>query len=136
MAETVQGRELLLSEMRRHLVDGQLPCTAAHTIAHFLGLAPGQVGQAADEAGIRISQCQLGLFGYGPKAEGRSKLVRTAVQVPPALAAAVQERARDGRLRCLTCWEIAAEMGVERLAVAEVAEALGLRVVGCQLGCF
>jgi hypothetical protein len=58
------------------------------------------------------------------------------VQVPPALAAAVQERARDGRLRCLTGWEIAAERGVERLAVAEVAEALGLRVVGCQLGCF
>lgn len=136
MAETTQGSALLLAEMQRHLVDGQLPCMAAHTIAQFLGLTPGQVGRAANEAGIRISQCQLGLFGYGPKAEGKSKLVRTAVQVPPALAAAVQERARDGRLRCLTCWEIAAEQGVERLAVAEVAEALGLRVTGCQLGCF
>ncbi|MGC8837258.1 MAG: hypothetical protein ACP5UM_02470 [Anaerolineae bacterium] len=136
MAETAQGQTLLLSEMQRHLVDGQLPCTAAHTIAHFLDLEPGQVGRAADEAGIRISQCQLGLFGYGPKAEGKSKLVRTAVQVPPTLAAVLQERARNGRLQCLTCWEIAAEQGVERLAVAEVAEALGLRVTGCQLGCF
>lgn len=126
----------LLQEMQRHLVDGQLPCTAAHTIAHFLGVKPGQVGRAADEAEIRISQCQLGLFGYGPKAEGRSKLVRTAVRVPPELAAALEERAQDGRLRCATCWEIAAEMGVERLAVAEVAEALGLRIIGCQLGCF
>lgn len=136
MAEQVQGHELLLSEMRRHLVDEQLPCTAAHTIAQFLGLPPGRVGQAADEAGIHISQCQLGLFGYGPKAEGRSKLIRPAVQILPALAATVQERARDGRLRCLVCWEIAAEQGVERLAVAEVAEALGLRVTSCQLGCF
>lgn len=134
--QTIQGSELLLAELQRHLVDGQLPCTAAHTIAHLLGLQPGQVGQAADEAGIRISQCQLGLFGYGPKAEGRSKLVRTAVQVPPDLAEAVQGQARDGRLRCHTCWEIAAEKGVERLAVAEVAEALGLRITGCQLGCF
>ncbi|MBC7223615.1 MAG: hypothetical protein H5T59_04960 [Anaerolineae bacterium] len=126
----------LLQEMQRHLVDGQLPCTAAHTIAHLLEIPPGQVGRAANEAEIPISQCQLGLFGYGPKAEGRSKLVRAAARVPPELAAALQERARDGRLRCATCWEIAAEMGVERLAVAEVAEALGLRIKGCQLGCF
>jgi len=126
----------LLAEIQRHLVDQQLPCMAAHTIAHFLGVAPMRVGEAADREGIHISQCQLGLFGYGPKAEGRSKLVRSAVKVPPELRAAIEERAHEGRITCAACWRVAAQVGVERLAVAEVVETMDLRIVKCQLGCF
>ena len=129
-------KEWLLSEMRRYLVDGQLPCTAAHTVAYLLGFSPAQVGQAADQAEISISLCQLGLFGYGPKAEGRSTLVRGAARTPEALRAVLSSRAQDGRVSCAACWEIAAQAGVERLVVAELAEALGLRIVKCQLGCF
>ena len=125
----------LLEEMTRHLVDQQLPCTAAHTIAHFLGLSSRSVGLRATEDGIRISQCQLGLFGYGPKSEGKSKLVRTVNKVPAPLQEVLGDCPK-GEVSCARCWEIAAEMGVERLAVSEAAESLGLRLVSCQLGCF
>lgn len=129
-------QDRLRQEMTRHLVNSQLPCTAAHTIAFFLGLSPQEVGEEADQAGIRISQCQLGLFGYGPKSEGLSKLMRPATRVPADLEQALAARARNGQIVCTDCWQLAAEMGTERLAIAEAAEALGLRVVACQLGCF
>ncbi|NLE76740.1 MAG: hypothetical protein GX605_08315 [Chloroflexi bacterium] len=128
-------REQLLAEMRRHLVDGQLPCTAAHTVAQFWDVSPRLVGELADEAEIRLSLCQLGVFGYGPKAEGLSKLVRAAQHVPPTMSGAL-EGAVGGRIACIRCWQNAAALGVERLAVAEVAEAQGVKIVQCQLGGF
>jgi len=129
-------RDELRQEIQRHLSDGQLPCIAAHAIAQLLALPPSRVREAADQQEVRISQCQLGMFGYGPKSEGRSKLVRTAVRVPPDLRAALDDRSKDGRIPCVVCWQVASEMGVERLVVSEVAEAMGLRLVNCQLGCF
>ncbi len=129
-------QDQILEDLRRHLVDGQLPCAAAHTVAQLWGVAPSAVGDLATAEGLRISLCQLGLFGYGPKSEGRSKLVRVAVLTPPALVTKLAQAANDGKITCAHCWQAAAELGVERLAVAEVAEAQRIKIVRCQLGCF
>ena len=116
---------------------GQLPCPAAFQVARRLGVTPAQVGAAADAAGIRVSRCQLGLFGYGSKAEGKSKIVQPMEPVPQGLAGRLRgARDAQGSLTCAAVWEVARRSRLSRLSAAGAAQALGLRVVDCQLGCF
>ncbi len=119
-----------------HLDEGHLTCHQAHAIAKELDVEPLDVGRAADEAGIRISRCQLGLFGYGSKAAGTHKIVRPMIQVPPPLEAALRAEAGDEGLPCIAVWRVADRLGHSRLEVSSAVEGLGLRVSQCQLGCF
>ncbi len=49
---------------------------------------------------------------------------------------AVQERAEKGKLPCAVAFRIAEELGTTPLAVGRAADALGVRLVRCQLGLF
>ena len=49
-------------EIKASLENGKLPCAAAFQIAKTLGVAPKQVGDAANEINIKIASCQLGCF--------------------------------------------------------------------------
>lgn len=123
--------------IHRHLdTDGMLSCAAAFQVARELDIEPLAVGQAADRLEIRLNRCQLGLFGYGPKAEGRHKIVRPATVVEPGLAQAIRDGLREGRLPCETAWEIAEALRIPKMNVAAAAEALGIKIVHCQLGAF
>jgi hypothetical protein len=55
-------KEELKEEMLKKAVDGKLPCAAAMKIAESLGLQFREVGEAANELGIKIKNCQLGCF--------------------------------------------------------------------------
>ena len=46
---------------------GELPCALAFDIAGKNNVAPKEVGVALDVLNIRLTKCQLGLFGYQPK---------------------------------------------------------------------
>ena len=116
--------------------DGKLACARAHDIASTLGVEPLAVGQAADQAGVRIARCQLGLFGYGNKADGTHKIVRPPAQVLPPLEAALRAEAGPDGLPCDAVWRVADRLGVARLEASNAVEGLGLRVSRCQLGCF
>jgi hypothetical protein len=52
------------------------------------------------------------------------------------VAAVVQERERDGGLRCAEAFRIAEELGVTPLAVGRAADDLDVRLMRCQLGLF
>ena len=128
--------EEIKAKIESSLVNGQLPCTVAHVIAYELDMKPLQVSQTADEMGIAISLCQLGCFGYGPKAEGKSKILRSTAKKDEKLMDRLRSTAVEGSIACIRLWQIAAEFGLERLAVSNVAETLGLKIRPCQLGCF
>ena len=128
--------EEIKAKIESSLVKGQLPCTVAHVIAYELDVKPLQVGQTADEMEVAVSLCQLGCFGYGPKAEGKSKILRPTTRKDEDLMERLRSRAVSGRISCFKLWQIAAEFGLERLAVSNAAEALGLKIRPCQLGCF
>jgi len=51
------------------------------------------------------------------------------------LAASAEERGKT-RLACADAFRIAAEFGVEPMAVARVCARKGIRIAKCQLGCF
>lgn len=59
--------EKLAEEMKRRAVEGRLPCAVAFQIAERLRVPRLEVGQAADELGLRITDCQLGCFGQHKK---------------------------------------------------------------------
>jgi len=127
--------DAILREAER--AGGQLPCVRAFQLARRLGVSPAEVGAAADAAGVHVSRCQLGLFGYGPKAEGKSKIVRTMNPVPATLAEKLQAAVDPtGRLACSAVWDVARQARISRLDAAGAVEGLGLRVTECQLGCF
>lgn len=128
--------ETLLQAMRDVLEDGQLPCNRAFAVAVKTGADPLTLGFAATEAGIRISRCQLGLFGYGPKAEGKHKIVHPMDEVPERLAARLRAESDSGRITCAAVWRVADGLGFRRLEACSAAEAMGLHVSHCQLGCF
>jgi len=128
--------EKLLNSMTKRLEEGHLPCPQAFVIARRSKLEPLTVGLAANEAGIRISRCQLGLFGYGPKSEGKHKIVHAMEQVPERLAARLRAEASADGITCLAVWRVADELGWTRLEASSAVEAMGLKVSHCQLGCF
>lgn len=128
--------ESLAQAVGNALVDGMLPCAEAFRVARREKVSPAEVGAAADEMGIKVSRCQLGLFGYGPKAEGRHRIVQPLAEVPPEVADEIEARLKEGRLPCAAAWTVAKRLRRPRLEVSGAAEALGIRISRCQLGCF
>ena len=118
------------------LEDGRLPCARAFSVARDLDVEPLAVGMAANVAGIHISRCQLGLFGYGPKSEGKHKIVHPMDDVPQRLAARLRSAAEGEKITCADIWAVADELGYARLEGSSAVEAMGLKVSRCQLGCF
>jgi hypothetical protein len=113
-------------------VEDRLRCAEAFRIAERRGVAPLAVGEAADALEVRLSRCQLGLFGYGEK----KRIVAPADAVTPELEQAIREGMILDRLPCAAAWAVATRFGIARLDVANAAETLGIGISECQLGAF
>jgi hypothetical protein len=111
---------------------GDLSCAEAFHFADQLGISPADVGKYADRLKIRLTKCQLGLFGYTPE----KKIVKPAAEVNDTLKAAIEGAMVDERLPCAAAWDIAAQAGISKMALSAVCEALGIKVKPCQLGAF
>ena len=116
--------------------DEGLPCAVAHYIAADLGVPPLRVGQTADAMGVRITMCQLGLFGYAVKGRPSYRIRHPMENVPEELERAIRDAAVDGRVSCAALWRIGAEQDYSRPEMGNAVEALGLKVKPCQLGFF
>ena len=134
--EVVMVDESLAQAIGAALMEGQLPCAEAFRIAEELKVRPAAVGQAADELGVRISRCQLGLFGYGPKAEGKHRIVQPLPEAPPQVSEEILARLQEGRLPCAVAWGLAKRLGLSKLEVSGAAETMKIKINCCQLGCF
>ncbi len=125
---TVEERLALYAEA------GRIPCACAVEIAISCGAPTAAIGEAADRLGIRIAECQLGLFGYD--AYGEKRWVRRLATVPRELEEAVRAARAGERLPCAAAWRLADDRGLPRLLMGSVAETLDVRVSDCQLNCF
>ena len=127
-----QDQEKVFAAVEGRAKDGKLRCAEAFRIAEELGVAPRAVGQAATALDVRLTRCQLGLFGHGE----RKSVVEPVEDVSPELEQAIREGLILGRLPCAVAWAIAARFGIPKLHVANAAEGLGVRLGQCQLGAF
>ena len=126
--------ERLEEAIRRSLINGRLPCSRAFAIAEEHGLSPRAIGNEATRQSIKISRCQLGLFGYDDIGERR--IVKPAAEVSGALKKVIFSRLVEGKVSCRVIWEIASEQKLTKIEVASAIETLELRISDCQLGCF
>jgi len=130
-------RNEVVEAVEHETVSGELACADAHAIAERIGLSPLELGRLVTrETPVRFSRCQLGLFGYGPKAEGKSKIVLKAARVPEDIEQAIRSKAVNGRIACQDAWAIAEQFKYPRLGIANIIQAMDLKVTPCQLGCF
>ncbi len=126
--------ENLQNKIKDAATGGRLSCPNAFRIAAELGLSPLEVGKEATRIGIKISRCQLGLFGYEDL--GSKSIVKPMDNVLPVLKQAIESRLVSGKLPCRAAWEIAANLKIGKVQVAAAADALGIKITACQLGCF
>jgi len=124
--------EKIAAAIRERVGEGKLACETAFDIAGELDVTPRAVGETADEIGLRLCRCQLGLFGYGE----RRRIVEPAADVSPELTQAIDQGLILGRLPCAVAWALAARFGMTKLDVSNSVEALEVRLSQCQLGAF
>ena len=124
----------LARSIRESVVEGKLPCANAFRVAEKEGVSPHTVGREATRLSIRISRCQLGLFGYEDISGGR--LVHFVENISDALTQVIRCRLAESRLPCEDAWAIASQQTLSKLDVANAAQTLGIRIAACQLGCF
>ena len=77
------------AEIKSRMRDEKLTCAAAMAAAETLGAGPLDVGRAADALGLRLTVCQLGLFGFPGGAKGWTGAKAADLPVPPGFEEAV-----------------------------------------------
>ena len=128
--------EKIATEIKTQLMDKMLPCASAHKIAQYFKVSPAFVGHTVDALEIRLSKCQLGLYGY-PNKRGWEEARVTEMDIPEDFAQALRQKAADEKeLTCLEVWKLAAKFGVLRKHAGYIADTLNLRIIKCQLGAF
>jgi hypothetical protein len=123
---------VLKDKILQNAADGNLPCALAFKLAHELGVSPAEIGKTADLLDLRLSKCQLGLFGYQP----HKKAVKPKAPENRQMEEAIQSALKDGRLACCDAWDIADRFKVPKMAVSGACESLGIKIKPCQLGAF
>lgn len=129
------GRKIdpaLAGAVRERAENGKITCAAAFAVSRAAGAPPAEVGFTIDSLDIRITECQMGLFGYRP----RKKIVRPAGSVSEKMAAAIRGAMKENRLSCVSAWKLADEFGVGKMDVSAACEALKIKIGACQLGAF
>jgi hypothetical protein len=130
-SESSLNREIA-EAVEKKTVNGEIACADAAGIASSLKTPMGEVGIAIDLMEIRISKCQLGLFGYGTKKMN----VKPAETVSSELEKAIRDTLVNGRLPCAVAWEIAQRLNITRINVSSASEVLKIKIKPCQLGAF
>ncbi len=118
--------------IEKKAVKGEVACADAAGIAAVLNVPMNEVGVAIDLMEIRISKCQLGLFGYGKE----KMTIKPAETVSQELEKAIRDALVNGRLSCAVAWEIAQRFGIPRMSVSSACEAIKIKIKPCQLGAF
>jgi len=127
--------ERIAAAIHARLEEGRLACAAGLEAAEALGVAPIDIGRTADRLRIRLTRCELGLFGHPGGIKGWERGGVAALPDPEGLGEALlAARNERGEIDCEQVWREAERFRVPRLQVAYVADRLGIRIRSCLLG--
>jgi len=131
-APGAQADPAVKDKVIKYAAKGELPCAVAFKIAAELGVSPAEIGKTVDLLDLRLSKCQLGLFGYQPD----KKAVKARAPENREMQDALRNALDDGKLACRDAWDIAGRFKVPKMAVSSACEFLGIKIKPCQLGAF
>jgi hypothetical protein len=124
--------ETVAARIKEKASEKRISCVEAHSIATELNVAPAEVGAAIDLLDVRITQCQLGLFGHGKE----KSIPRLSDKVDPEVELTIKSSLVNDRLPCSIAWEIAKRFHTSRPMVSAACEAMNVKISPCQLGAF
>jgi hypothetical protein len=127
--------EQIAKAIREKSPGNELACAMGEKISKELKVDISEVGITADLLEMKIKKCQLGLFGWGKKAN-HGKDIQAAKSVSVEMKKALQAVAENGAVTCAALWAIADHLGIERKEVSTACDTLGLKIRACQLGTF
>ena len=127
-----QADPVVKDKVIKNAAKGDLPCAVAFKIAKELGVPPAEIGKTVDLLDLRLSKCQLGLFGYKPD----KKAVKARAPENRQMEGAIRNALVDGKLACCDAWDIAGRFKIPKMAVSGACESLGIKIKPCQLGAF
>ncbi len=104
--------------------DGRLSCLKSFKVARLIGLKPIDMSDACKSIGVKISNCELGVFG-----KVKFKSAENAIYSKIS-----QNFTQDKDISCKTLWYIAQESSLRR--VGSTVKNSDVEVTYCQLGCF
>ena len=130
--DTTTVDERIAGLIRQKAQNSIITCADATLIAQANGISMKEVGVNLDLLEMRISFCQMGLFGFSPD----KRIVKAAEKVDAKLEKAIKAKLQDGRLSCKNSWKLADQLGLPRMTVSEACEALNIKIKPCQLGAF
>ena len=125
--------EELKQKVTKAAENKRLSCTKAHQLALETGFAPAEVGRAVDLLEIRLTGCQLGLFGHSRE---KDKKIKAATTPDPKLSEALAAGLKNHRLPCLEAWRTATRFNLKKTEITAVCETLKIKISPCQLGAF
>ncbi|MBW1897639.1 MAG: hypothetical protein JRI61_01120 [Deltaproteobacteria bacterium] len=112
--------------------ENELPCAVAFKISKDQSVSMDEIGMYADFLKIRLTKCQLGLFGYKPE----KKIVKTVTTISKSLEEKIKSTAHDGKISCKAAWQIASDLDINKLEVGNACETMSIKIGPCQLGAF
>lgn len=127
-----QINEIIAEKIRTLSNNNCLTCASAHRAKKALNVSPSEIGIQTDLLEYRITECQLGLFGY----DDGEKRIHPDIDISSDLNEQLDLISEDGRIACLKCWDIAKKLKIKRLDVGSACEKKNIRIKPCQLGAF
>ena len=128
-----EGKNINIQQIvKERSSDGKISCAELFKIVNEYTVFPDIVGQCVNLEKMKITHCQLGLFGY----ENKKKIVEPAENVSEELENKIFYLLEDGVLHCAASWTIAEELKITKLAVVAACEKLKIKITKCQLGVF
>ena len=114
------------------LKGGYLSCPVAWKIAKDYNIPKIDVGEIADRLGIRVTNCQLGCFRI--EKTPYDGLVYKSID--NEIGILLEELKEKGLITCSMVFDLARQFKIKPLAIANEMSTRGMKIRGCQLGCF
>ena len=122
-----QADPIVKDKVIKNAAKGDLACAVAFKIAAELGVSPAEIGKTVDLLDLRLSKCQLGLFGYQPA----KKVVKVWAPENREMIDAICNALDNGKLVCRDAWDIVGCFKVSKMVVSGVCESLGIKIKFC-----
>ncbi len=117
---TAEQKDIILNNLDEN---GRLTCLKGFKVAKLLKVEPNMISAIAKNMNIKVSNCELGVFGKIEFEKPNEEILFSIKQKYPNI-----------QIECKDLWIEAKSSSLR--AVGSVAKNSDIEVINCQLGCF